>query len=294
MIKPSIQYIAGFFDGEGGVGISAARTFRKEKHPNSGKSVDHVKWRCIAYITNTDRACLELIRSVIGGNISQTRKQLGKSRRCFRINLLGHYAKEFLESVLPWLIIKHERAELALAFLQTLAPNSPRKGEHHKNKQVPYQTQVLRYEMYRRMLLLNGRGIQTAKPGKFVLPPPRPSKYISCKLCDAPIRRHQGAKRPRRNYVCKHCWLTTMAGRGKKSRWTPERRAIANISSKKGAIMSLMRRANGATLIELVTLTGWKIDVVRSYVTSMFRSKMKLDVESFINADGQRTYKLSE
>ena len=62
--------------------------------------------------------------------------------------------------------------------------------------------------------------------------------------------------------------------------------------SKKAEVVDLMRRPSGATLAEIMELTSWQPHTVRGFVSGALIKKMGLRVESFRNADKERSYKV--
>ena len=56
---------------------------------------------------------------------------------------------------------------------------------------------------------------------------------------------------------------------------------VAREGSKKSEVIDLMRRANGATLAEIMELTGWQAHTVRGFVSGTLIKKLSLKVESF-------------
>jgi hypothetical protein len=62
--------------------------------------------------------------------------------------------------------------------------------------------------------------------------------------------------------------------------------------SKKAAVLAMLRKAEGATLAEIMKATGWQSHSVRGFVSGSLGKAMGLKVESNKRADGQRVYKL--
>ena len=93
----SYAYIAGLFDGEGCVNIASVRS----------------KLYLRLYIVNCIRECLEFVQSHFGGNIYVRNRP---TRTQYSLVLHGYEAKRMLEALLPYLIVKHPQAELAIAF----------------------------------------------------------------------------------------------------------------------------------------------------------------------------------
>jgi Protein of unknown function (DUF3489) len=58
-------------------------------------------------------------------------------------------------------------------------------------------------------------------------------------------------------------------------------------------VISLMKRAKGATLAEIMTVTKWQAHSVRGFV-SILGSKGGENIESSKNAAGERAYKIGK
>jgi len=111
-----LKYIAGFFDGEGTIGV-----YRDEGYH-----------RVRIQIANTNKEILEWIKSTvdIGGNIVEHRQ---KPRSCFIFQSSCLSARKFLELVSPHLKIKKDQAELALEFVATPM------GQHLTEEVISYR-----------------------------------------------------------------------------------------------------------------------------------------------------------
>ena len=62
--------------------------------------------------------------------------------------------------------------------------------------------------------------------------------------------------------------------------------------SKKDEVIDLMRRAQGASLAEIMELTGWQAHTVRGFVSGMLIRKLNMNVESFRSNEKERTYRI--
>jgi hypothetical protein len=67
---------------------------------------------------------------------------------------------------------------------------------------------------------------------------------------------------------------------------------IAREGSKKAELIDLMRRSQGATLAEIMELTGWQRHTVRGFVSGTLIKKLALKVESFRSDEKERTYRV--
>jgi len=80
------------------------------------------------------------------------------------------------------------------------------------------------------------------------------------------------------------------APNGKRRHTAPA--APTEAGSKKSEVIDLMRRAQGATLAEIMELTGWQAHTVRGFVSGMLIKKLSLNVESFRSNEKERTYRI--
>jgi hypothetical protein len=61
--------------------------------------------------------------------------------------------------------------------------------------------------------------------------------------------------------------------------------------SKKAIVLDLLKRAEGATLKEIMSATAWEAHSVRGFISGSLGKKMGLKIESEKRADGVRAYK---
>ena len=67
---------------------------------------------------------------------------------------------------------------------------------------------------------------------------------------------------------------------------------VGREGSKKSEVIDLMRRAQGATLAEIMELTGWQAHTVRGFVSGTLTKKLGLTVQSFRSKQEERTYRV--
>ncbi len=64
-------------------------------------------------------------------------------------------------------------------------------------------------------------------------------------------------------------------------------------ASKQSQLISLLRSAPGATLAQMMTLTGWQAHTVRGMLSGSLRKRLGLNVQSQV-AEGLRVYRIVE
>jgi hypothetical protein len=69
--------------------------------------------------------------------------------------------------------------------------------------------------------------------------------------------------------------------------------AVPREFSKKAIVIEMMRRKDGATLLEIAKATGWAKHSIRGFVSGQLTKKMGLKVESSKNDAGERRYRLA-
>jgi hypothetical protein len=77
------------------------------------------------------------------------------------------------------------------------------------------------------------------------------------------------------------------------SRAKAKTQATPKPTNKKAEVIAMMKRSKGATLAEIVKVTGWQAHTVRGFV-SILASRDTQKIESSKNSAGERTYTLSQ
>lgn len=113
MTNEQASYIAGAIDGEGHISLIPNGTHR-EGH----KTPSFVF--CIA-ITNTNHSWLETLSGWIGGGIIDSLISKANKRPCYRLRFRGAEGRTLLLRVMPFLLMKKERAELILQYFELAA-----------------------------------------------------------------------------------------------------------------------------------------------------------------------------
>lgn len=109
------RYVAGLFDGEGYVRIA------KWEKPNSR----HVRYQVFLGIGMTHRPIIEALHKEYGGSLNQNRHDLRskKHRIQFTWTISSRGAVEFLNRVLPFLVVKKDEADIALKLQEHIDAN---------------------------------------------------------------------------------------------------------------------------------------------------------------------------
>lgn len=137
-------YVAGFFDGEGSLGIT--RTIAHGKY---------VGYHGVIQISQTNFEVLEFIKEEWGGTLDITKRKNEKSywKKCWRLRMGGKKIYKFLKDILPYLIVKRPQAELYLKF----QPFNRVGGLPDKPRYTQEEIK-LRERIYHDMSALNHRG----------------------------------------------------------------------------------------------------------------------------------------
>lgn len=112
------EYLAGLFDGEGSVAII------HQKSPRIGAPKHCVHCLQVS-ITNTHFGVMQEVEGFLGYGHLRAKKQSSPTANIKTIYLWEARAQKavrFLEVLLPYLIIKRERADIGLEFARRLAP----------------------------------------------------------------------------------------------------------------------------------------------------------------------------
>jgi hypothetical protein len=152
---PPMSYFAGFFDGEGYIGI------------DRGRGTRFYVLKCEA--TNIDLNVLALLKQQFGGKILLDCRKGVNRRPVGRWTVESKSAEAFLRAVVPFLIVKKERAELALCFRllftgENMIPRGSMRPDPERRKRILRD----RESYYHAMRRLNQRGTTeyVCQPGR--------------------------------------------------------------------------------------------------------------------------------
>ena len=120
----STEYVAGFFDGEGCVNISADR---------NNKPFIRI------LIVNTDNDVLEQFKEKWGGNITHNKRHKENWKRSYTWRLSHQKAINFLKDLEPHLIVKKKQTNLAISFYEL----TPGKGTKWSNDSLQKANEII-------------------------------------------------------------------------------------------------------------------------------------------------------
>ena len=63
-------------------------------------------------------------------------------------------------------------------------------------------------------------------------------------------------------------------------------------NTKQAQVVALLKRSGGATLQHLMRATGWQAHSVRGFISGALGKKLRLKIESFKTARGERAYRI--
>ncbi len=101
-MKISLQYIAGFFDGEGSIGV----------YKTSGKNNWHLRTQLAQNKSNNSTRIMEYLKNRYGGNISIQITLSNKNKYNWQLN--SNKCAKFLKDIEPYLVLKKKQAQIAI------------------------------------------------------------------------------------------------------------------------------------------------------------------------------------
>src|SRR5579872_2288218 len=116
---------------------------------------------------------------------------------------------------------------------------------------------------------------------------------IAARVTTSPAEEPKPAKSPKAPKRTKKAKSTKKSAAAKKATHATKSADKGERSNKKAEVITMMRRAKGVTLAEIMEETGWQAHTVRGFV-SILGSKGGEKIESSKNATGDRTYKIAK
>jgi len=140
--KAMYGYVSGIVDGEGTITICRSEYNGKDRN---NKIRHYIAFHVKVNVKNTDERLMKWLQSRFGGEYYKDESSLKKHPTWKPAYVWFHAAKDkepFLLSILPYLILKREQANIALQFLRLDSQRVPEK----------------RQELYEKIVALNQRG----------------------------------------------------------------------------------------------------------------------------------------
>lgn len=130
------EWVAGFFDGEGSIGIY-----------RNGSGTFHLRTQITQNVSRATEEVLLALKNRFGGNLARMRGDIYRGKVAFNWQLNGVGAAAFLGVVLPHLRLKRDQAEIAIAWQrQHLPPSRDERGRmtaHPKDAPLDVGTATL-------------------------------------------------------------------------------------------------------------------------------------------------------
>lgn len=149
----SYEYIAGFFDGEGHIRIGKKSPGGHSRSP----------YCLIASMANTHRGVLDEIQKVTGGQVIFHKGTKAQWNPHYRLTFYTQQAYNFIKAVQPYLIVKREEADLAIAFIEHIKSTSY--YFNHGRTRMTAEMLAERHDYYLKMKSLKGSRTWTLNLG---------------------------------------------------------------------------------------------------------------------------------
>lgn len=141
MKQSKLAYLAGILDGEDSVRIE----FEKREHRGRENN-----YRLRLSISNTDLNLMNWLTTNFGRSCLKEKKRIGNYKQYYQWEIKSNTrSASLLKQLLPYLIIKRERAEVAIEFAKMMKGTGNRYTEQEKQQ---------RKELYEKMKQLNKKG----------------------------------------------------------------------------------------------------------------------------------------
>ncbi len=153
--ETDLAYFAGILDGEG--------CFCLHSHKATRRFRGHI-YSCQVHVGNTDPRLLQWIEARFGGYVHFEPRAAHQSHQkpMWRWYARADDMDRWLTAVLPFLVIKRDRAELLLAYRVTLAPHAQKSSRAAGLSSSTYPTtdaiKEKRAEIHAQLAVLNRRG----------------------------------------------------------------------------------------------------------------------------------------
>lgn len=148
-------YAAGLVDGEGYIGVAHV------------KAADTYAIRVAVAMVTKSTPILSMMQDRFGGRLNEMKPETDRNVPKTRWVVDGHQARDFLDSVLPHLVLKRDQATVCLDLQADIDRSRELRGRHHWCPGLRRTAEIAK----QRVMELNSRGPQPDPP---VLPKGRP------------------------------------------------------------------------------------------------------------------------
>jgi hypothetical protein len=144
----SVEYLAGFFDGEGCIGI-------RKPSLHGVRSDLYALW---IGVSNTDPRPLQYFVKAFGGSVRGPYHGKRNHKPIYQWKVCSRQAENSLRAMLPYLIVKKDRAEIGIAHRELFKGNNILRHGPNADKEKRNFVLAMRASMYQQMHKLNARG----------------------------------------------------------------------------------------------------------------------------------------
>lgn len=145
--QTKLAYCAGILDGEGSIGVQIAK-------PNKTRKTN--SYRVRVRVAMCDIGAITLLQELFGGSIKTRQPKNLRHRMSYDWIVRSLRAKDALTEMLPYLIIKRERAQIAIELIDRVSSNRVT-ITRKKIRQTSDQEVGIRHDLYTRIFKLNER-----------------------------------------------------------------------------------------------------------------------------------------
>jgi hypothetical protein len=162
----SAEYLAGFVDGEGHLGIERINNGklkeyrRSPNHPSRwyNRSPEHT---VRVQVSNTNLDGLKAIQRNFGGSLTVMKSHRPRNKQAYKLTWNSRAAERILQLVGPYLVLKRQQYLLLLEFMRVRQKNMRMGGSNGPLDPVIIE---LRDDFHRRLKALNRRGVEDPRP----------------------------------------------------------------------------------------------------------------------------------
>lgn len=160
-----IQYIAGFFDGEGCIRIDRLIVPSSKSRPSG-----YTRYQLKVSIAQANPLPLQIIMEQFSGTIvadNYAKKKMPNAKTRHSWVAWSRYAYDFLIAVRPYLLVKAEEADLAIAFFEEMDSNRTHFRKHRGNPPDKDLIHLRRDEIVQKLGELKNRDFSPINSGPY-------------------------------------------------------------------------------------------------------------------------------